>query len=75
MYPGSPIGCMPIMLPSVINVEKIFNTNYKKSQDNNSICTYNQSSSISFKLQNLAISDKLLIDACEFLNAIYEDMT
>lgn len=75
MYPGSPIGSMPIMLPGVINTEKLFNTNYQKTLLQKSVCTYNQATSIALKLQNLAISDKLLIDACEFMNAIYEDMT
>jgi hypothetical protein len=33
-----------------------------------------EGSSLAVKLQPLAISDKLLIDACEFLNSIYEEM-
>lgn len=62
------------MLPPLVNVSPHFDLDFCKAA-NGSITTFIESSSIFTRLQPLALSDKILIDASEFLNAIYEDMS
>jgi hypothetical protein len=73
LYPFSSIGNMPIVLPGILNLSSCFDTIFKNSHLP-SVSTFLESTSLPVKLHPLAISDKLLIDACEFLNSIYEEM-
>ena len=69
-YSYSSLGCIPMALGSILNVQSSFDS---KLSIASSIQTYNNSTQIPFKL--FGIPDSLLIDACEFMNAIYEDMS
>ena len=76
-YPYSSVGCLPIILPQLFNIEEQFDTNHEEYVKNSlsSVLSFNQATSSPVKLQGVTISDKILIDAYEFMNAIYEDMS
>lgn len=76
-YPFSPLGATPIMLPQLINVEGLFDTSHRRAKLSRlpSALSNNQATSVPVKLWGISNSDRLLIDAIEFMNAIYEDMT
>jgi hypothetical protein len=65
-YPYSSLATPTLALPASINLTSKF--------EPDSLINL-QSTSLAVKLQPLALTDNLLIDACEFLNSIYEDMS
>jgi len=65
------------MLPQLLNIESMFDTSQVKAkvQRTASILSCNQATSTPVKLWSISNNDRLLIDAFELMNAIYEDMT
>lgn len=73
MYAFSSVGSPPAILPGCLNFQSHFSTDFVKTQRPSALTSLS-STSMPVKLQSLAISDKLLIDCCEFLNSVYEEM-
>ena len=66
-----------MILPQMLNLESKFDCYYKlhKLKSASSSLSFNQATSIPMRLQGLQNNDRFLIDACEFMNAVYEDMS
>lgn len=66
-----------MILPQLINLESIYDSSMSmiRQPGRASVLTQNQTTSVPVKLWGISNNDRLLIDAIEFMNAIYEDMT
>lgn len=72
-YLYSSLGNIPIVLPSIVNLQKNFDIDFVRSKSP-SVPSLLQVNQMAVKLWPMAVQDKLLIDASEFLNSIYEDL-